>query len=129
MLTALVLKNRTIADVVTTSGDSLDLNSITGRGSVYKLASRELAFPFQCEFDLQVGQPQQLGNDKLTVKISQAATDTETGRPVVGSIRCEISVPRSSFWSTEATEDLMGNLVSVIGLAANRAKLAAGLVP
>jgi len=117
----LVLKGRTIADVVTTSGTNFTLVSQTATGAIYRDSTRSLSLPCACEFQYKLGSPGQRGNDSLKIIITDAKVATLTNEIVVLRTVLEMSVPRQTNTIADTDiQDHLGYLTSIIGIQANR---------
>jgi len=127
----LAVKGHDLADVVVSGGStvSMALAAITPKGCIYKDTSRALILPNTVEFLFNIGPIGSKGNDKLIIQTRQTLANTGATGFVTGGCRLEMSAPRDAVWTSTFFEYHLGYLCSVIGLAANRASLAAGNVP
>lgn len=82
----------------------------------HKDLTRAIATPLSLVQTAKIGQPGTLGNDHIIIKASDAVSNTETGRTVVGSITVDVSIPRDAVFTAQHTEDLVCMVRSFLAL-------------
>lgn len=126
----LVVKDRNLADVDTTSGGtSLDLVGNTATGAIYRQSAAALSTPFQVTFDYKIGEPGAMGNDKLFITVALSAANATTKVISTCKAKLEVSVPRDSATFADTTvQDVISYMASIIGKTAMRQAIVDGRV-
>lgn len=118
----ITLKDKADANVVFT------LVGQTANGASYKVASRALSVPKTLDFEMKLGTPGSLGNDKIIITIKDSAANEDTGLVKTLVAKLEVSVPRDPAITTTMVEDIFCHFVPLF-VDANAEALADGLVP
>jgi len=112
------MPSSTIAlDNLANESQTYTLVGSSDRGATFKVATRALSQPKQLVFDYsKVGQPGSLGNDKLTVTMSNTVENSAGVSPayLTGQAVVTVSIPRGPGWTVTNSNDLLAELASLL---------------
>lgn len=111
------------------NGVTYNLVAQSSNGATYKNAARTLGLPQTLEFQYNVGNPGQKGNDRLNITLRNAVNNSTTGVVSVGSLSIVISVPRDSAWEDGFTEGIIDAASDLLSNTTSAAAIADAIVP
>lgn len=100
----------------------------TSDGAVYKMATQELSTPRTLSFQNKLGVVGSLGNDVVSISLSDSRQNATTGLVKSAVAKLTVSIPRDSAITSAIVVDLLCQMASLLS-DANNAIIADAMVP